>query len=291
MTLARTEGVHTATDGRRIGWIRLGDPSLPVVAYWHGQPGSRRDVLAFAETAERFGLGLLAVDRGGYGETDPVGPDRRDAARDLLVVADEQRIERFAVMGVSMGGVYSLTTAALAPDRVSKVVLMSGHVLPYDDDDVVAGLSEAEQADVARLRGGRTPQLEREYTEAAASIAADPRSLLAQLASGWSVAEQGLVGTPFIEHVAASLQFGLAPGGEGMLADGLRTVRPLEIDPADVRCPVRAVHGTRDDLEPYANLQRLAALLPDVHVLTLDGLGHFAPWLWPDLWAALVVGD
>jgi pimeloyl-ACP methyl ester carboxylesterase len=65
----------------------------------------------------------------------------------------------------------------------------------------------------------------------------------------------------------------------------------LEFDLADVRCPVRAIHGTIDDLEPYANLERLAAQLADCAVVALPGMGHFGPWLWPDSIMGLVSGD
>ncbi|MFZ2015476.1 MAG: alpha/beta hydrolase, partial [Nocardioides sp.] len=77
----------------------------------------------------------------------------------------------------------------------------------------------------------------------------------------------------------------------GLLEDGLRTVSPLEFDLSDVRCPVRAIHGTIDDLEPYANLERLAAQLADCAVVALPGMGHFGPWLWPDSIMGLLSGD
>lgn len=46
-----------------------------------------------------------------------------------------------------------------------------------------------------------------------------------------------------------------------------------------------------DDLEPYANLRRLAPLLADFQVVALPGLGHFGPWLWPDVMLGLLSGQ
>ena len=66
---------------------------------------------------------------------------------------------------------------------------------------------------------------------------------------------------------------------------------PLDFDLADVRCPVRAIHGTIDDLEPYANLERLQARLADCVLVALPGMGHFGPWLWPDAIFGLLTGD
>lgn len=286
------EGVLRLDDGRSVGWMLRGPESGRVVGWFHGQPGSRQDVLAFTEeTLLRFGVRLLAIDRAGYGDTSPVGLDRRDVARDLLTVADHLGCGAFPVMAVSMGGVYALSLAALAPERVDKVVLISGHVLPYDDPAVVAALSSGEQADLAQLLGGPTAALDEEYAAAASAMAEDPMGLIRRLAAGWGQREQALAQTPWLDAVAASLAFGLSQGHVGLLDDGLRTIRPLEFQLSDVRCPVRAIHGTIDDLEPFANLERLAMQLDDCVVVALPGMGHFGPWLWPDSIFGLLTGS
>jgi pimeloyl-ACP methyl ester carboxylesterase len=286
------EGVLETSAGRRIGWLRRGPEDGRVVGWLHGQPGSRREAGVFPEeTLARFGIRLVAIDRAGYGDTSPVGLDRRDVARDLLTVADHLGVEQFPVIAASMGGVYALALAALAPERITKVVLVSGHVLPYDDPEIVKYLSPAEQADVANLSRGRTPELESEYAAVATAMAADPIGLGREMAAGWTSREQRLIETPWFDAMAESLAFGLSAGHVGLLEDGLRTVRPLEFDLTQVRCPVRAIHGTLDDLEPYSNLQRLVARLTDSAIVALPGMGHFGPWLWPDSILGLLSGD
>lgn len=55
----------------------------------------------------------------------------------------------------------------------------------------------------------------------------------------------------------------------------------LETMLGDVRCPVVIVHGTADDLVPYANVAFMRAHLtgaPTVDVRTLPGADHFLPW-------------
>jgi pimeloyl-ACP methyl ester carboxylesterase len=291
MNVVEEEGVLEAAGGRTIGWMLRGAADGTVIGWFHGQPGSRRDLRAFTdETLSRYGIRLLAIDRAGYGETSPAGLDRRHVACDLLTVADHLGVGEFPVMAVSMGGVYALALAAVAPERISKVVLVSAHVMPYDDPSIVAGLSAAEQADVNRLLRGRTPELEAEYAAGAAAMTADPLGLLRGLAEGWGQREQSLVQTSWVTAVADSVTFGLSAGHQGLLEDGLRTVSPLEFDLSDVRCPVRAVHGTIDDLEPYANLERAAARLADCVLVALPGMGHFGPWLWPDSVFGLMSG-
>lgn len=282
------DGVLETASGRRIGWQLLGPPDGEVAAYLHGQPGSRKDTLVFQQGLARFGRRILSIDRAGYGDTDPASLDRRDVAQDLLTVADSLGIASFPVMAASMGGVYALALAAMAPDRIQKVVLISGHVLPYDDPEIVARLSPAEQDDLRMLAGGRTAELEAAYAEAAGSMSSGAAEALRDFASSWSEQERHLAEGRFADLVGASVEFGLAGGSAGYLEDGLRTLQPLEFDLGQVRCAVRAVHGTADDLEPFANLERLAAQLDDAVILALQGMSHFGPWLWPDLILSLL---
>lgn len=46
-----------------------------------------------------------------------------------------------------------------------------------------------------------------------------------------------------------------------------------------LRCPVEVVHGTKDQLVPYANVAFLRARMPaGMAVTTLEGRNHFLPW-------------
>jgi pimeloyl-ACP methyl ester carboxylesterase len=277
------EGVLALPSGRKVGWRLRGDASARVVAWLHGQPGSRRDTdLVPLQALASRGIRLLSIDRAGYGDTSPTGLDRRDVAADLLAVADHVGAERFPIIAVSMGAIYALATAVLAPARVEGLVLAAGHVLPYDDPEVYGALSASEQEDVDLLRQGREAA-ESAYAGAASRVLADPHGLLRRLAAGWSAAERSFADGPTGAAVADSLAFGLTAGYEGMLDDGLRTIRPLEFDLDDVRCPVVAIHGESDDLEPYVNVRRLATRLPGLRIIAMPDMGHFAPWVWPGI--------
>lgn len=277
------EGVLELEGGRTVGWLLRGPADGRPVAWLHGQPGSRRDVCAFSDAVlERWDVQLLAIDRAGYGDTSPAGLDRRTVSGDLFAVADHLGWSRFPVLAVSMGGIYALTAAAMEPGRVTGVLLAAGHVLPYDDDAVVARLSGAEQADLALLRQGAEVAAPA-YEAAVGQVLTDPIGLLRELTATWSAEEQALAAGEFGAALGASFAFGLAAGHQGYLEDGLRTLRPLEVALSDVRCRVVAVHGDHDDLEPCQNLQRLLPQLPDARAIVMPGLGHLAPWVWPEL--------
>lgn len=292
MEFIEREGLVVSPDGRRIAWAERGPAHGQPIAYLHGMPGSRKDVVALFtdESLERRDLRLFSIDRAGYGDTDPAGLDRRDVARDVITVADHLGIGSFATLAASMGAIYALTLAALEPDRVTRLVLISPHALPYDDPAVIAALSAEEQADVELVRNGPSPEAEAEFAAGAKAAVADMLGLIRGVGERWSTLERDLVESSWSEPVARSLAFGLSTGHAGYYEDAVRTMRPLEVDLADVRCPVRIMHGSLDDWEPIINTRRLAARLHDVALLELHGLGHFGPWLWPDSVLGLLTG-
>ncbi len=117
----------------QLAWREWGEPaaaeeadaSLPVVLL-HGSPGSADDFRRLApRLAER--RRVLAPDLPGFGASEHRVDDYsiRAHAEASLVLLDELGVERFHVLGFSMGGGPALHMAATAPDRVASVVLVS----------------------------------------------------------------------------------------------------------------------------------------------------------------------
>jgi pimeloyl-ACP methyl ester carboxylesterase len=106
---------------------------------------------ALGEYREARGAGIVAVDlRGrGWSEITPPGTYGWDHhAADLFDVADALEIERFNIVGHSMGAFVAMTAAALpASARIARMVLIDGLGVPEQSAiaAIVAGL--------ARLRG------------------------------------------------------------------------------------------------------------------------------------------
>jgi len=100
-------------------------PGLPVVLL-HGSPGSRRD-LGRVAAGLRPRHRTILPDLPGFGDSERDVPDYsiRAHARYVLQLLDELGIERFHVVGFSMGGGVALNLAELAPERVASVVLLS----------------------------------------------------------------------------------------------------------------------------------------------------------------------
>lgn len=124
------QGGYAAPTGR-VATLAAGPADAPRVILVHGTPGSATDWLDLMEAAPQ-GLELVAVDRPGFGASEPDGPvvelARQAAALEPLLV---QRGGRWPVLvGHSLGAPIVLELAAREPGRVGGVVLLAGALDP-----------------------------------------------------------------------------------------------------------------------------------------------------------------
>lgn len=286
---AMTDESLVTAEGRRIGWLARGPAEGMPVLYIHGWPGSRLEQGVVPEAVlERFGVRLISVDRPGWGNTDPLPGLRSERVKDVLTVCDALAIDRFPVMGVSCGGSYIFTLAAMAPDRITRIVSVSGQ-MPYDDDVAIEGLAADQAAELALMRAGRTEELEETCRrERELFLTGDPYT---DLSEGMSLPEKAWYAQPAVlDGVRAEMREGFRQGAEGHIDDCLTCVQPFDVDVSTIRCPVRAVHGSIDEWEPLPNLTRFLDSIDDTQLIVLDGMGHFGPHLYPDLLIALATG-
>jgi pimeloyl-ACP methyl ester carboxylesterase len=105
------------------GFVDLGVPVLCL----HGLTRNSRDFEAVAPRIAALGRRAIAMDVRGRGRSDwDADPARYQAptyAQDALRVLDHLAIERAVWLGTSMGGLISMTAAAMAPARVAAVIL------------------------------------------------------------------------------------------------------------------------------------------------------------------------
>jgi pimeloyl-ACP methyl ester carboxylesterase len=117
----------TLSDGRRLAYAEYGDPRGVPMLYFHGHPGSRHEAALLAEAAAEARVRLIGIDRPGLGLSD-YQPGRRLVAwpADVVGLADQLGLGRFAVVGFSGGGPYALACAAEIPDRLTACGIVSG---------------------------------------------------------------------------------------------------------------------------------------------------------------------
>jgi pimeloyl-ACP methyl ester carboxylesterase len=267
------DGVLELADGRRLAYDDVGDPAGAPVVYLHGCPDSRLTRHPDDSIAARVGVRLIAIDRPGYGSSDPPSDwTLESVARDVVAVADRLGIERAAVLGWSSGGPVALACAAAFPARFGPVGLAAATVpAPIDGriDDVVKEMVPlVVPADL-------TPALALEHIREAKSAV-----YLDDLDSVSGLADQLVTGV-----LAAT-----AAGLSGVEFDIRNLMTPWTFDPSAVEASALLWYGEFDDVVAPSVGAALADQLPRSSLTIIEGASHLLPLVhWSTLLEQLVL--
>ena len=254
--------------GRRVHVIEAGD-GAPVV-FLHGSGTSALSALSLVEHLR--GIRIIALDRPGYGLSDPVEVPRecfRQAAIEFLNESvDELGLESFALAGGSMGGTWALWYALACPERVRGLALLgSAPLLPGTRPptplrvmaapvvgDVLSRLVKPSAKMVVRMMSsmGESETIVRhpDLIDAIVAAGRDP------IAAATDLAELRAILTPL----------------------GFR--RSLRVQPGELKnltVPTLLVWGDHDPVGTVSVAQAVTSLIPDAR-LDVVAAGH-AVWL------------
>lgn len=134
------DNILVLENGRKVGYAEYGTPKGNPLFYLHGWPGCRLSGAETDQAAKKLGIWVISIDRPGYGLSD-FRPDSTflNWTDDLIAVADELGVKKFAVMGVSGGGPYAAACAYRLPDRLTRVGIVVG-LGPTHIPGILAGL-------------------------------------------------------------------------------------------------------------------------------------------------------
>jgi pimeloyl-ACP methyl ester carboxylesterase len=136
-TTPTTDAIIRLHDGRALGYEEVGKSDGFPIFYFHGHHSSRLEVILWTEMAITLGVRMIALDRPGIGRSDlKAGYQLLDWPDDVVEVANQLGIERFAVAAASGGGAYGLACAYKIPHRLTACGLICsvapGHLLTND---------------------------------------------------------------------------------------------------------------------------------------------------------------
>ncbi|HSL33186.1 MAG TPA: alpha/beta hydrolase [Candidatus Limnocylindrales bacterium] len=227
---------------------------------------------------------LLLLDRPGWGGSDPVdyrGQDYHALAADILGgVLDAYGLERATIVGASIGDVWALSLARLAPARVERVVLLGAGPL----------VREVERPGFIRLLASPLGAL-----IVRLPMSADrTRSILRDSGHGPSMAD-GRIPEEFVawrvtmSNDSAAMRRERAMiravvAGSDWSPDLTFSLRDLR----SIRTPTLLVYGSADPVGSVALWRRFMSELPNGSLEVVQGAGHM-PWFdEPQLVASLV---
>lgn len=112
---------------------RFGSPDAPLAIAVPGVSANLKGLTFIAERVAGADLQVVAIDLRGRGLSEVTGPGTygwESHARDVVALADALGVEKFSVIGQSMGGAVGMEVARLAPGRMERLVLVDIVGLP-----------------------------------------------------------------------------------------------------------------------------------------------------------------
>lgn len=223
-----------------------GAPALLFLHYWGGSSRTWRHVIA--ALGEDFRT--VAVDQRGWGESE--APDSgytlADLADDAQGVIDALGLDRYILVGHSMGGKVAQLLASRRPSGLAGLVFVAPSPpspldLPYEVRQGMVGAYADRASIIAAVE------------QVLAANRLDPEDLDAVIADS-------LRGAP-----AAKVAWPLAASQEDITAAV-----------AEISVPVLVISGEEDRVDPPAVLtQELLTRIPQAKLHRLPGIGHLSP--------------
>ncbi|NUM54878.1 MAG: alpha/beta hydrolase [Candidatus Hydrogenedentes bacterium] len=118
-------------DTHTVSYLHAGDPAAPRIVYVHGSPGRATDWARYV-VDPIAGFESLAIDRFGFGQSTPKGPEPslREQARAIEPFLVERNGKWPILVGHSLGGTIICQAAIDYPDRVGGLVILAGALAP-----------------------------------------------------------------------------------------------------------------------------------------------------------------
>ena len=242
-----------------------GEAKLPVVCI-HGLTRNSKDFEDVAPPIAAAGRRVLVLDVRGRGRSDrgeSAGYQVPTYAADVIALMDALGIARAAFIGTSMGGLITMTLAALAPARVAAALL----------NDVGPELGAAGIARIASYVG-KPAKIDTWEDAAAYARATNGAAFPDRPGSFWDAFARRILredeqGRPALDYDPA-IASAVAPGA-------LPDLWPLFAAFAAGR-PIALVRGGISDLITADIAARMKAAAPHLDVTEVPGIGH-APML------------
>lgn len=231
--------------------------------------------------ARRLGIRIIAPERPGFGHsTFQKDWNLRTCAADTAELADALGLERFAVAGISGGGPFAAACAALLPERVGAVALVSpigplhSPSGPYKIG-VAASLTFRLLPKTASLMSalfflGRLLFLHRPsliYAFVMRRAAPPDRTILRR--------------RDVRQNLLEGICEGLRPGIRGVIQEMQILGSPWRVPLSAIRAPAVLWQGTEDRNVPVAAALHLAELIPNCRLVKIEGAGHY--WMFENI--------
>ncbi len=256
-----------ASEPSSIRSLTLGDGRALCVRHWAGEGEAALVLLhglldsseGWTRLCEQLSCTRVAFDLPGVGYSDPpVKGSLAGYARDVAEAIEAIGLDRFVVVGHSLGGAVATALAELLPDRVSGLLLLAP-----------AGFGRLHLAEAVSVPGVRTV-VQAALPLALSNAVAVTAGYMTMVGNG-RTPDRGVV-----ERVTSRGRWLVDGAREGTRAvvDAGRSRHAFHRRQLAFSGPVTAVWGERDLLVPPAHHHGVRRALPQAHIELWPGMGH-----------------
>ena len=267
-------------DGVRLHYFERGSGDAIVLLHGNGTMALDFVLAGTLDAAARSGHRVIAFDRPGFGySTRPAGRRWTPHAQAELLAAAMRRlgVERATVLGHSWGTLVALAMARAHPERVRRLVLVSGYYFPLPRLDAVMSIPPTLPLIGTLMRHTTSP-------------------LIGRLI--WGLVMRRMFGPPEVppSFAAYPTWLSLRPGQlRAAAAEGASMVLAawrLQPHYGELRMPVSIIAGTRDrQVGAFRHSERLHGVIKGSTLTLVPGQGHMLQHLAPEAVEAALLDD
>jgi pimeloyl-ACP methyl ester carboxylesterase len=267
------------SDGRNLAYCEWGDPKGYPTFYAHGGPGSRLEAAFFHEEAKKQGFRLISTDRPGMGlSTFLSNRTLLDYSKDIVVLANHLKIDKFGVLGWSGGAAHTTVCAYTIPSRLTFNISCSGYTSFVELPGAAEMLHSKADRSSVKLAQKKSPLFQFFFYLMYISIKYFPSSYIKATKKSASGSDQkileddNLVKTFMINQKEAVRQ-----KGKGVALDAAVHYQDWGFRLQDIAMKIIVFHGTGDTLVPFQYAKHLEKTIPNCVLHTMEGKGHLYP--------------
>ena len=265
-------------DGRKLAYIEYGKSDGFPVLLFHGTPGSRKWLLEDDEASQSLGLRLIAIDRPGYGLSDPK-PNRTvlDWCDDVEELADHLQIDKFSIIGVSGGGAYAAACAYKIPHRLRTTAMVSS-VAPFVNGKPPKSMMRANR--MAFWLSNHAQWLLRLSNKAMVKMMdKSPEKIKRYLKEGnrhlHEKDRQLLQDDEQVEATFIHLREAYRNSVDEGVTEPALLSKDWGFDLKDIQSTVLIFHGEQDSMAPIEEIIKVSRIIPGSQLILVPNAAHF----------------
>ncbi|HEX5838348.1 MAG TPA: alpha/beta hydrolase [Anaerolineales bacterium] len=268
------------TGSRILGYDDRGPSSGRPLFYFHGSPSSRIESRMYIsdQMLEALHVRMIVPDRPGLGlSTFQPGRSLLDWPQDVLALADHLKMDRFSILGYSLGGPYGAACAFAIKQRLMRVGIVSGAAM-FTLPELTTNINEGTRSFLFMPRD--KPWLSRLYLGIMLGVLPRlaPGSFVAGAASILPEVDRKIVqsDSTFRDGFIAMVREATRQGTRGAFWESLLTVTQYGFQLQDIQIPVHLWHGEADKNIPVEMARFMAAAIPKCEARFYPQEGHLS---------------